>query len=106
MLSLLLSVFAPSSNAADANHPPGPTAQAEFSADDFDWREMVPYLFDAAALPGEQGIQAVLENFKVLRAYVANEVRTECFMVRFVSSRMVDTQDAIKPLYADGLLVS
>jgi hypothetical protein len=75
-LSLLLS--APSSGAADANHPPGPTAQPAFSADDFDWREMVPYLFDAAALPGEQGLQAVLENSKVLRVYVANEVRTEC----------------------------
>jgi hypothetical protein len=62
----------------DANHPPGPAAQAAFSADDFDWRDMVPYLFDAAALPGEQGIQAVLENSKVLRVYVANEVRTEC----------------------------
>jgi hypothetical protein len=77
-LSLLLSAFAPSSGAADANHPPGPAAQAAFSADDFDWRDMVPYLFDAAALPGEQGIQAVLENSKVLRVYVANEVRTEC----------------------------
>ena len=39
---------------------------------------MLTYLFDAAALPGEQGIQAVLENSKVLRVYVANEVRTEC----------------------------
>jgi hypothetical protein len=76
-LSLLLSAFAPSSSASDANHPPAP-AQPAFSADDFDWRDMVPYLFDAAALPGEQGIQAVLENSKVLRVYVANEVRTEC----------------------------
>jgi len=77
-LALLLSVFAPSSRAAVANHPPTPVAPAAFSADDFDWREVVPYLFDAAALPGEQGIQAVLENSKVLRAYVANEVRSEC----------------------------
>jgi hypothetical protein len=76
-LSLLLSAFAPSSSASDANHPSAP-AQPAFSADDFDWRDMVPYLFDAAALPGEQGIQAVLENSKVLRVYVANEVRTEC----------------------------
>ena len=75
---LLLSAFAPSSRAADANYPPGPTAPVAFSAEDFDWRDMVPYLFDAAALPGEQGIQAVLENSKVLRVYVANEVRTEC----------------------------
>jgi hypothetical protein len=77
-LSLLFSALAPSSTAADANHPPGPAAQAAFSADDFDWREMVPYLFNAAALPGEQGIQAMLENSKALRVYVANEVRTEC----------------------------
>jgi hypothetical protein len=80
ILLALLSLFvsAPSSRAAGTNHPPGPAAQAAFSADDFDWREMVPYLFNAAALPGEQGIQAVLENSKVLRVYVANEVRTEC----------------------------
>ena len=31
---------------------------------------MVPYLFDAATLSGEQGIKAILENSKVLRAYV------------------------------------
>jgi hypothetical protein len=77
-LPLSLSASAPSSRAADGNHPAAMTAPAAFSADDFDWRDMVPYLFDAAALPGEQGIQAVLENSKVLRAYVANEVRTEC----------------------------
>jgi hypothetical protein len=67
-----------SMSAADGNRPAALTPQPAFSADDFDWREIVPYLFDAAALPGEQGIQAVLENSKVLRAYVANEVRTEC----------------------------
>jgi hypothetical protein len=76
-LALLLFASAPSSSAADANRPPAPT-QPAFSADDFDWRDMLPYLFDAAALPGEQGLQAVLENSKVLRIYVANEVRTEC----------------------------
>ena len=66
-------------NASDGGAQlPGSTAHHEFSADDFDWREMVPYLFAASALPGEQGIQAVLENSNVLRAYVANEVRTEC----------------------------
>ncbi len=80
-LSLFLSVFAPalSSAASDGSNPPsGTSAQAEFSADDFDWREMIPYLFVAAGLPGEQGIKAVLENSKVLRTYVANEVRGEC----------------------------
>ena len=72
MLSLLLSVFAPSlSSASDDDIQPPGTSQAEFSADDFDWRETVPYLFVAAALTGEQGIKAVLENSRVLRAYVA-----------------------------------
>jgi hypothetical protein len=35
---------------------------------------VVPYLFDAAALPGEQGIKAVLENSQVMRAYVEREL--------------------------------
>lgn len=79
VLSSLLPLFAPSSSSAsDNNPPPAASVQAEYSADDFDWRDMVPYLFDAAALPGEQGIKAVLENSKVLRVYVANEVRAEC----------------------------
>jgi hypothetical protein len=52
--------------------------QAEFSAEDFDWRTLVPSLFVAAELPGEQGIKAILENFTVLRTYVANEVRSDC----------------------------
>ena len=78
VLSLLLSVLAPSlSSAPDSGNQPT-SAQTQFSADDFDWREMVPYLFVAAALPGEQAIKAVLENSKVLRAYVGNEVRAEC----------------------------
>jgi len=87
-LSLLLS--APSSGAADANRPPAPT-QPAFSADDFDWRDMLPYLFDAAALPGEQGLQAVLENSKVLRIYVANEVRTECSPHKTACAATVDS---------------
>jgi hypothetical protein len=59
------------SNASDG-------AARPFSAEDFDWREMVPFLFTAAALPGEQGVKAVLENSKVLRVYVSNEVRPQC----------------------------
>jgi hypothetical protein len=74
MLSLLPCVFAPSlSSAADA----AAGVQAEFSAGDFDWREMVPSLFAAATLSGEQGVKAILENSKVLRAYVGNEIRAE-----------------------------
>jgi hypothetical protein len=78
-LLLLLSVLSPPlSSASDRNRVPGTTGQSSFSADDFDWREMVPYLFAASTLPGEQGIKEVLGNSKVLRAYIANEVRAEC----------------------------
>ncbi len=74
LLMLSLSLVPSLSKASDGNHAP---AEAAFAADDFDWREMVPHLFAAATLPGEQGIQAVLENSTVLRAYVENELR-EC----------------------------
>jgi len=77
MLSLLF--FVPALSTSSGSDQPSRTPpQAEFSADDFDWREMVPYLLEATALPGEQGITAVLENSRVLRLYVANEVRAEC----------------------------
>jgi hypothetical protein len=77
-LLLMLSLSLPSLSSASGPHqPPGASAQPAFSADDFDWREMVPHLFAAATLPGEQGIQVVLENSAVLRAYVENELR-EC----------------------------
>lgn len=39
---------------------------------------MVPYLFEAASLPQEQGIKVVLENSRVLRTYIAKEIRREC----------------------------
>jgi len=79
-LPLLLSLFAPLRLSAsdDNTQPSGASAQSEFSADDFDWRDVVPYLFTASALPGEQGVKAVLENSRVLRAYVAKEVRAGC----------------------------
>jgi len=79
-LPLLLSVFAPLRLSASDNgtQPSGTSTQSEFSADDFDWRDVVPYLFMASSLPGEQGIKAVLEHSKVLRAYLANEVRAGC----------------------------
>ena len=82
LLVLLLWVFCliPSlSNASDDRAQlPGSSVHHDFSADDFDWREMVPYLFAASALPGEQGVKAVLENSKTLREYVGNEVRAQC----------------------------
>jgi hypothetical protein len=79
MLSLVFSGLAPSMFSADDSNPP-PTAilGAELSADNFDWRDTVPYLFMAATLPGEQGVEAVLENSSVLRTYVKSEVQAEC----------------------------
>jgi len=75
LLILLVFVLAPLLLHASEG---GTQPQTQFSADDFDWREMVPFLFTAAALPGEQGVKAVLENSKVLRVYVMNEVRPQC----------------------------
>ncbi len=48
------------------------------SADDFDWRNILPYLYKAAALPPEQGLKEVLENSRVLRTYVASDVQAHC----------------------------
>jgi hypothetical protein len=78
-LLVWLSAFAPSPcGALGGARPPGAGSQTISSADDFDWREIVPYLFSASALPGEEGIKTVLENSRVLRSYVANEIRAEC----------------------------
>jgi hypothetical protein len=68
------------SMASDKGNPsaPNPALATPFSADSFDWRGMVPYLFAAADLPGQQGIKTILENTGVLRAYIANEIRLEC----------------------------
>jgi hypothetical protein len=75
LLILLVFVLAPLLLHASEG---GTQPQTQFSADDFDWREMVPVLVTAAALPGEQGVKAVLENSKVLRVYVMNEGRPQC----------------------------
>jgi len=79
-LSFALATLCPSSTSAadDASHPAVSVAAADFSADDFDWREMIPYLSTAANMPSEQGLKIVLENSKVLRAYVANEMKEDC----------------------------
>jgi hypothetical protein len=76
---LLATIFALSVRSVDASTPGKlPAAVAAFSANDFDWRDMVPYLLAAAELPGEQGIRSIFENSRVLRAYIASQVRTEC----------------------------
>jgi len=48
------------------------------SADDFDWREMIPLLYRAAGLPPEEAVKLMLENTAVLRAYVALELQAQC----------------------------
>jgi hypothetical protein len=75
-MALFSLVFISSLNAANANDRPA--TQAPFSVDDFDWREMVPSLFAAATLPGQEGLKTLLENSKILRSYVTKEVQTEC----------------------------
>ncbi|MGA9908036.1 MAG: hypothetical protein WBQ01_16810, partial [Candidatus Sulfotelmatobacter sp.] len=57
-LSLVLSMFGPALSGASGGggKSPGSSVQTKFSADDFDWRTMVPYLSAASALPPEQGI--------------------------------------------------
>ena len=78
LLSFSFIVFTPAfSRASDSGKQPT-GSRSRFTADDFDWRDMVPYLLSATTLPGEQAVTALLENSKVLRTYVANEVRTEC----------------------------
>lgn len=64
----------PFSKSVAGNPPPSRT----LSADDFDWREMVPYLFTASTLPEDEGVKTMLENAKLLRAYIARDVRSEC----------------------------
>jgi hypothetical protein len=77
LLAFLLTPFAYRSHALSNCNPP-PPGNAAFSAEDFDWRETVPYLFEASQQPGELGLQTVLENSKVLRTYVASEAWAEC----------------------------
>lgn len=78
-LWLIPSVFALLLSASDdSSRPSAAITQVGFSADDFDWREMVPHLLVASGLPAEQGIKAMMESSRVLRAYLANEVRAEC----------------------------
>jgi hypothetical protein len=81
MIWLLFSVLAApasSTGAGDSNRLSITSGPAEFSVDDFDWREVVPYLYIAAGLPAEQAIKALLENFNVLRAYIAMDLQAEC----------------------------
>jgi hypothetical protein len=79
VLLVWLATFAPSPcNGSGGAGAARPAVETISSADDFDWREIVPYLFSASALPGEQGIKTVLENSRVLRSFVANEIRAEC----------------------------
>ncbi len=75
LLAFSVTLLVQSSKASNSGNP---AASATFSADDFDWRDMVPDLFAASAQPAEEGLKTMLENSKVLRAYVARQVRAEC----------------------------
>jgi hypothetical protein len=79
-LLLLIAFLLTSSGRRSSALNPGdpPSGRAGFSADDFDWRQTVPYLFDASQQASEQGVQTILEGSSVLRGYLANEARAEC----------------------------
>jgi hypothetical protein len=64
--------------ASGGGNAPKITTAHPFSAGDFDWREMIPALASAAELPGDQGVEELLENSKVFRIYVVNQIRAEC----------------------------
>ncbi len=105
VLSLLF-VLVPLSFCVSPGNRPADAPQHAFSADDFDWRRMVPYLYEAAGLPGEQGIKTVLENSRVMRAHVANEVRAKCKpgYNRCDSSRVGFTVDGEATKRIDGIV--
>jgi len=86
----LLSVASAPCSALDDNRPTPLAPPRELSADDFDWRDMVPQLAEAAALPGEQAIKAVLENSSVLRVYEVSEIRAECRAQKNSCAKIVD----------------
>ncbi len=79
IIAVLLSA-APLGLSAEPNESDRPPiSQAKVtSADDFDWRDMLPYLYEAASMPPEQGLKELLENSRVLRAYVAGDVQAHC----------------------------
>jgi hypothetical protein len=79
MIVVLLSA-APLGLSAGSDKSVAPaTRQAPISsADDFDWRDMLPYLYEAASMPPEQGLKDLLENSRVLRAYVAGDIQARC----------------------------
>ena len=66
------------SSAADSGHAATVAAAQLFSANDFDWREMIPALTAAAELPGAKGVKKLLEHSIVLRAYVVDQILAEC----------------------------
>jgi hypothetical protein len=102
---LVVSVFAkPRLSASDVKYPSAITAS--LSADDFDWREMLPYLCTAATLPEDDGVKTMLENSKILRAYLANIVREECRPGndRCDSSRAGFTREAEITRRIDGIV--
>ncbi len=78
---LLLCSVAPlrSVAGADPSPPSALAAPAQItSAEDWDWHDMLPYLYEATFMPPEQGLKELLENSRVLRSYVAGDVQAHC----------------------------
>lgn len=64
--------------AANGNDGTGASSAHPFSAEDFDWREMIPTLARAAELPGDQAVKELLENSGIFRTYIVKQLWAEC----------------------------
>jgi hypothetical protein len=110
-LSLLSLVFADKRSTAseDSDVPRSTSIHPMSSADDFDWREIVPYLLVSAGLPEEQGIKALFENSSVLRAYVAQQAadcvpgKNSCALKRDRSGLDEEVSKQIDEIVQEGL---
>jgi hypothetical protein len=87
---LSIAMRLPLCGASDDTRATPAVPQRELSADDFDWRDMVPQLAAAAALPGEQAIKAMLESSSVLRVYEVNEIRAKCRAQKTLCAKIVN----------------
>lgn len=94
-LCLFLASLAPFLSASDSSHPPTISVAQPFSANDFDWREMIPALAAAAELPGDQAVKELLENSGVLRTYVVNQVWADCKVDR-TRCTAISTESALQ----------
>ncbi len=73
-------------------------------ADDLMGPDKIAKQMEALGQSPNKRTLAVRQLGTVHVSVLSDEIRTECVVVRSVSGRMVDTQDAIKSLHADGLV--